>query len=206
MKKKVYLFDFDKTLTDKDSIFLLWKYAFKINKISRIEFVFKMVLGVLKYIFKGMDFREIKNVMTSVLACFSDNELKIFVKYIYEHHTLKDGVDFVERIDKDAYKMLVSASPINYLKYLDSYFDFDIIMGTNLDNNFKLVGKNNKSVEKVRRIKEHLKEKNIEIDYENSFAFSDSYKNDKPMLKMVKNRYLINSKVREDGFCNLEWE
>ena len=37
---------------------------------------------------------------------------------------------------------------------------------------------------------------NIEIDYENSYAYSDS-KHDLPMLKLVKNRYLVNKKNGE---------
>lgn len=206
MKQKIILFDFDKTLTDKDSIFLLWKYAFSKKKTNRIIFLLKMIKGFFKYLFTFGDFLMIKNEMTSVLSLFTEDELREFVDYIYENHILKDGVKYFNNLDKDAYKMLVSASPINYLKYLDKYFNFDTIIGTNLDEDFKVLGKNNKSSEKVKRIRKDLKNHNYSIDYDNSMAFSDSYKDDRPMLLLVKNRFLINSDIEKDGYNNLIWK
>ena len=156
MKKKVILFDFDKTLTDEDSIFLLWKYAFSKKKTNIFVFGFKMIKGFFKYL--------------------NEDELEEFVDYIYKNHILQDGVDYFKTFDDDSYKMLVSASPINYLKYLDKYFDFDMIMGTNLNKEYQVVGKNNKSSEKVRRIRNHLREKDISIEYEISLDISFSLK------------------------------
>ena len=173
MKKKVILFDFDKTLTDEDSIFLLWKYAFSKKKTNIFVFGFKMIKGFFKYLFTGLNFIMIKNEMCSVLKYFNEDELEEFVDYIYKNHILQDGVDYFKTFDDDSYKMLVSASPINYLKYLDKYFDFDMIMGTNLNKEYQVVGKNNKSSEKVRRIRNHLREKDISIEYEISLAFSE---------------------------------
>lgn len=206
MKKKVILFDFDKTLTDEDSIFLLWKYAFSKKKTNIFVFGFKMIKGFFKYLFTGLNFIMIKNEMCSVLKYFNEDELEEFVDYIYKNHILQDGVDYFKTFDDDSYKMLVSASPINYLKYLDKYFDFDMIMGTNLNKEYQVVGKNNKSSEKVRRIRNHLREKDISIEYEISLAFSDSFKDDRPMLQLVKNRYLINSDIQKKGFNNLNWK
>lgn len=205
MKKKVFLFDFDKTLTDEDSIFLLWEYAIENKKISRINYYWTMFLGALKYIFTLDNFKHMKNAMCSVLKYLSEEDLKNFAAYIYNNHILKEGEEYFNNLG-EGYKMLVSASPINYLKYMDKYFAFDVIMGTNLDSNFKIVGENNKQEAKVRRIDEYLKEKNIEIDYEISEGYSDSYSADRPMLEMVKNRYLINSDKREEGYINLSWK
>lgn len=205
MKKRIYLFDFDKTLTDEDSIFLLWKYAFKKKKCHFLSFAMRMVRGSFKYIIHGFNFTMIKNEMVSVIGYFSDDELRAFVRYVYNEHILKDGVEFFNSIDNSSYKMLVSASPINYLKYLDEFFDFDCIIGTDLNDDLTLSGKNNRSYEKVRRIRNHLREVNIEIDYDSSCAFSDSYKADRPMLEMVKNRYLINSDLKIDGYNNFHW-
>ena len=50
-----------------------------------------------------------------------------------------------------------------------------------------------KGNEKVERINNFLRESNIEIDYENSYAYSDS-KSDLPMLSLVKNSFLVNKK------------
>ena len=42
----------------------------------------------------------------------------------------------------------------------------------------------------MRRIYEVLKNRNLEIDYENSYGYSDSF-TDLPMLRLVKNRIRI---------------
>lgn len=204
MKKKVFLFDFDKTLTDEDSIFLLWKYAIKNKKVTRFFYYRNMLAGGIKYL-GSKDFRDIKNRMCMVLNYLTDEDLELFVDYLYNNHILKEGEEYFNNLE-DGYKMLVSASPTNYLKYVKKYFDFDVIMGTDLDVNFKIMGKNNKHQEKVRRINEYLKDIEIEIDYENSSGFSDSYSDDKPMLEMVKNRYLINSDKDIEGYNNLTWK
>lgn len=206
MKKQIILFDFDKTLTDDDSIFLLWKYAFSKKKTNYFKFILQMIKGFFKFLFSGFNFLMFKNELCSVLKYFNDEELKEFIDYIYEEHIYKDGVEEFNNLPKDSYKMLVSASPINYLKFVDKYFDFDLIIGTNLDNEYNVLGKNNKSTEKVKRIKKHLLEMDFNIDYENSSSYSDSFKDDRPMLMLVKNRFLINSDVEKRGYKNLNWK
>lgn len=206
MKKTIVMFDFDKTLTDKDSIILLWQYAFKKKKTNIFVFIAKMIKGFFKYIFSGMNFLMIKNELCSCLKYFNEIELEEFVDFVYNNHILKDGVNYYNNIDKNSYRMLVSASPVNYLVYLKKYFDFDVIIGTDLNSDYKVVGKNNKSSEKVRRIRNNLRENDLSIDYEKSMAFSDSYKDDLPMLLLAKNRYLINSDVKKRGFNYLNWK
>ena len=44
MIKKIAFFDFDKTLTDQDTIILLWKFAMDKNKISK-TYYYKMILS-----------------------------------------------------------------------------------------------------------------------------------------------------------------
>ena len=57
----------------------------------------------------------------------------------------------------------------------------------------QMIGKNCKNEEKVKRIQEVIKNHNLEIDYDLSYAYSDSL-HDIPMLKMVKNRIKIDTK------------
>lgn len=66
-------------------------------------------------------------------------------------------------------------------------------------------GSNNKGEEKVRRLKEVLKEENIEVDFKNSYMFSDSLA-DLPLFKLVGNPYLINSKKSYNNIKRLEWK
>ena len=54
-------------------------------------------------------------------------------------------------------------------------------------------GENCKGEEKVRRLKKVLKDENIEVDFKESYMFSDSL-SDKPLLDLVGKSYLINYK------------
>ena len=74
----------------------------------------------------------------------------------------------------------------------------DEILGTKTDikdgkYTSQMIGKNCKNEEKVKRIQEVIKNHNLEIDYDLSYAYSDSL-HDIPMLKMVKNRIKIDTK------------
>ena len=58
-------------------------------------------------------------------------------------------------------------------------------------------GNNCKGKEKVERLNQVLKEKNIKVDFKNSYMFSDSL-SDKPLLDLVGNPYLINYKKKNE--------
>ena len=84
-----------------------------------------------------------------------------------------------------------------------------MIIGTKfrVENGFfarEMDGLNCKGEEKVRRLKEYLQANNIEVDYKNSYMFSDSL-SDKPLLDLVGNPYLINYK-KKNGFKVLNWK
>ncbi|WBW49584.1 HAD family hydrolase [Peptoniphilus equinus] len=201
---RLALFDFDKTLTTEDTMAILWRYFFRTKRRRDVlSCVGGVARGGLSYIHKG-DFNAFKGDMVQILRHFSEGELEAFADYVYGNHMLHDGVAALKALDVE-YKMLVSASPINYLKYFAKYLDFDVIIGTDLDSYYRIEGTNNKGYEKVRRIQAHLKSKGLTIDYDRSMAFSDSYKADRPMLELVANRYLINSKVQKPGYDHLTW-
>ena len=144
--------------------------------------------------------------MVSIIKYFSEDELKSFVTdYLYPKFFFKEFEENFNCHDKDTIKILCSASASPYLKYVKEIYNFDYIIGTELDENYKLTKGNNKKNIKVENIKSLLDKEDIEIDYENSSAYSDSYKDDKYMLRLAKNRFLINSKVNKKGYCNLNW-
>ena len=58
-------------------------------------------------------------------------------------------------------------------------------------------GFNCKGEEKVRRLKEVLKEEKIDVDFKESYMFSDSL-SDKPLFDLVGKPYLINYKKNHD--------
>ena len=205
MKRKVALYDFDKTVVDCESIVELYKYAYKNKKIN----IFKSLLDLSAAYIKAKlnsDFTIMKNQMVSVIKYFTEDELEDFVtNYLYPKFFFKEFEEEFSSYDEDSIKILCSASATNYLIYVGELFPFDYIIGTDLDNDYKLSRGNNKKDIKVKNINEILEREGIEIDYENSLAYSDSYKDDKYMLRMVKNRYLINSNVNKKGYVNLTW-
>lgn len=205
MKRKVVLYDFDKTVVDCETIVELYKYAYKNKKIN----IFKSLLNLSAAYIKAKlnsDFTIMKNQMVSVIKSFTEDELQDFVtNYLYPKFFFKEFEEEFSSYDEDSIKILCSASATNYLIYVGELFPFDYIIGTDLDNDYKLCRGNNKKDIKVKNINEILEREGIEIDYENSLAYSDSYKDDKYMLRMVKNRYLINSKVNKKGYVNLTW-
>lgn len=205
MKKTVYLFDFDQTIISKDSIFLLWQYAIQKRPYLFTYFPYKVVGGQIAYRSKK-DFRHMKNALLSVLKYLSDEELKDFVhNYLYPKYFFKEVFTRFEDFDKEGVKVLVSASAINYLQYVGDILPFDYIIGTELDNNFRMLGENNKDGEKVKNILKLFQQEGLEIDYDSSHAYSDSYRHDHYMMELVRHRYLINSKVHQEGYEHLTW-
>ncbi|MDO5715714.1 MAG: HAD family hydrolase [Tissierellia bacterium] len=206
MKKTVYLFDFDKTIIDTDSIFLLWRYAMKKYPRVASRFPYKMIRGRLKYS-RSKDFRDMKNYMLAVLKYLTEDELKDFVhQELYPKHFYKDALELFNSLDSQAITLLVSASATNYLKFVGDILPFDYIIGTDLDENFKIKKDNNKGEVKVHNITTLLHQEGFEIDYEQSKSYSDSYKYDRYMMEMVRHRYLINSSKRVEGYENLYWQ
>lgn len=205
MKRKLALYDFDKTVVDCESIVELYKYGFKHKKIK----FFRTMAGLVSAYIRSKlasNFDIMKNQMVSIIKYFSEDELRDFVTdYLFPKFFFVEFEDEFYSHDEDTIKILCSASATPYLKYVKDLYPFDYILGTDLGDDYKLTRGNNKKDVKVKNIKDILAQEGIEIDYENSCGYSDSYKDDKYMLRMVKNRFLINSKVNKKGYENLSW-
>lgn len=205
MKRKLALYDFDKTVVDCESIVELYKYGFKNKKIK----FFRTMAGLVSAYIRSKlasDFDVMKNQMVSIIKYFSEDELRDFVTdYLFPKFFFVEFEDEFYSHDEDTIKILCSASATSYLKYVKDLYPFDYILGTDLGDDYKLTRGNNKKDVKVKNIKDLLAQEGIEIDYENSCGYSDSYKDDKYMLRMAKNRFLINSKVNKKGYENLSW-
>lgn len=205
MKRKLALYDFDKTVVDCESIVELYKYGFKNKKIK----FFRTMAGLVSAYIRSKlasDFDVMKNQMVSIIKYFSEDELRDFVTdYLFPKFFFVEFEDEFYSHDEDTIKILCSASATSYLKYVKDLYPFDYILGTDLGDDYKLTRGNNKKDVKVKNIKDLLAQEGIEIDYENSCGYSDSYKDDKYMLRMAKNRFLINSQVKKKGYENLSW-
>jgi HAD superfamily phosphoserine phosphatase-like hydrolase len=97
-----------------------------------------------------------------------------------------------------------------YINEFYSIKEVDKIIGTRLkieNGVYKnhIDGENNKGEAKVRRLKEVLKKESIEVDFQNSYMFSDSL-SDSPLFDIVGNPYLINYKKKHEKIKILEWK
>lgn len=205
MKRKIALFDFDKTVIAKDSILILYEKTAK-KKPGFRRNLYRHCLG---HVFAGRrdDLKKaIKEEFLSMIGHYTPAELKAFVKDNVMAYAFEEAIEEIRRLKAEGYYlMLVSASAQDYLQYIKDFLPFDHIIGTETDAEYRIVGENNKHAVKVDNILAHLTEKSIEIDYDNSVAYSDSLSADRPMLELVKHRYLINATVIPEGYTKLSW-
>ncbi|MDD7363520.1 MAG: HAD family hydrolase [Peptoniphilus sp.] len=206
MKRKIALFDFDKTVIYKDSIFILYDKTCRKVPGFRVKLFLHLVKDILSHNPKHLK-TTVKETYLRMLEYYSPEELESFVEEDLMSYAFPEAIDTIHRLKEDGYfLMLVSASVDDYLRYVKNVLPFDHIIGTRTDAAFKLVGGNNKREQKVDNILAYLDANDIAIDYEHSVSFSDSLSADRPMMELTKNRYLINSSARADGFKHLRWE
>lgn len=196
---KAAIFDFDKTLTKRDSIFNLLGYTFRKYPVSYTAVFLKTLFIALT--FYNLRIR-IKQSVLSILKFLTEDDLKAFIKDLYENEILKDGEEEVKKLKEEGYFLILnSASPEAYLKYITQYLPFDIVMGTRVSKNIK-IKENNRGDAKVKRMREEIKDfDNLDIVK----TYSDSYTADKPILELAKEKYLINSNRKIEGYDNLWW-
>lgn len=192
MKKvKCAFFDFDNTIAKGDTIYKLLPYTLKRHPLSIFRFVKTAFLGI-GYVFHIVSIETLKSSILFPLDLFSPGELEKFYRDIVEPSYYPHMVqELKKRQDEGCIVFLVTASSEAYMRY--NKLPIDVLMGTvtkqvNGRYTSKIIGKNCKKENKCDRINDYLKAHDYELDYDHSYAYSDST-SDIPMLKMVKNRY-----------------
>ena len=183
--KKIYLIDFDGTITSKDSFIIFT--LFSTNFINFLKYWVGVILffqfqenSFLKESFfknfKGID----SNLFDSLCESFNKIKLNNMIK--------KSFTDYIFKIDENSKVVIVSASIKNYLKPWCDKMGFDLL-STELEVfNGKMTGKfstpNCNGHEKVIRI-------NQQYDlsaYDEIHVFGNS-KGDLPMLELGTHKY-----------------
>lgn len=203
---KLAIFDVDYTITKKETLMELYKYSIKENKKNLIYLPRAIVSGLL-YVMKVYDEKRVKECFLKFIENMSEKDLNEFTSRFYKNRLKKiiynDSLQMMKKLKSEGYYIyLISASPEFYLKNLYDIKEVDKIIGTKFDMTNgvftrKMSGFNCKGEEKVKRLKEVLKEENIEVDFKDSYMFSDSL-SDKPLLDLVGHPYLINYKKKHD--------
>lgn len=204
--EKLAIFDIDYTITRKETLMEFFKYLVS-KDIKNIKFLPRALYSGLMYGVKVYDERKVKECFLKFIENIDEAELAKLTKSFYDERIskilYKDAVDMIKKLKKEGYMVvLISASPEFYVKEFYAIKEVDLIIGTKFTfegGKFirKMHGNNCKGEEKVRRLNEALKEKNIKVDFKNSYMFSDSL-SDKPLLDLVGNPYLINYKKKHE--------
>lgn len=204
--KKYAIFDFDKTITDRDSIKILWQtYGKNMGSQYYLQGI-SIGASFIGYKFTG-NFNPTKNKMAKIFDYMTEEDIEEFVNEVLPKYYYKDALEEIKHLKEEGYTLLlVSASYENYMKKVGENLGFDHVIGTRLGRLNELIGDNNRREEKVARIESYLEEIEESIDYENSRSYSDSYRDDKYMMELTAEKYLINSQVREEGYKNLVWK
>lgn len=204
--EKLALFDVDYTITRKETLMELFKYIIS-KDIKNIRFLPRALVSGFLYGIKVFDEKKVKEKFLKFIDGIDEKELAILVKEFYRDRLSQilytDALDMIKKLKSEGYLVyLISASPEFYLNELYAIKEVDMIIGTKFlfsEGKFarKMDGANCKGEEKVKRLKEVLKCKGIEVDYKNSYMFSDSL-SDKPLLDLVGKPYLINYKKNHE--------
>lgn len=204
--EKLAIFDIDFTLTKKETSMELYRYMVKRDK-TLIKYIPAHILTGLGYSIKVFDATKTKERFLKFLQGTKEEELKKIVKDFYREHITQllyeDGLKAIKDFKDHGYKVyLISASPEFYVNEFYNIEGVDKVIGTKFkmdDGIFTpiVIGKNCKGQEKVKRLMEEIEKDNIEVDFENSYMFSDSL-SDLPLLNLVGKGYLINYKKKHE--------
>ncbi len=204
--EKLAIFDIDYTITRKETLMEFFKYIVS-KDIKNIKFLPRALYSGLMYGVKVYDEKKVKECFLKFIENIDETELAKLTKSFYDERLstilYKDAVNMIKKLKNEGYMVvLISASPEFYVKEFYAIEEVDLIIGTKFTfegGKFirKMSGNNCKGEEKVRRLNEVLKEKNIKVDFKNSYMFSDSL-SDKPLLDLVGNPYLINYKKKHE--------
>lgn len=214
MKEKLAIFDVDFTLTKRETLVEFYFFMMKKNP-KLIRYLPKSIFSSVFYVLKIHDASKLKKTFIRFIDGIEENEMKKIVKEFYEKRLskilYKDAIDTIKKMKAQGYKIyLISASAEFYLSELYNIGEVDKVIGTRftLENGLhrnEIFGENCKGEEKVKRLKEVLKNENIQVDFENSYMFSDSL-SDLPLFNLVGHPYLINYRKVHDKIEILKWK
>ncbi|MBO6200317.1 MAG: haloacid dehalogenase-like hydrolase [Chryseobacterium sp.] len=185
--KKLYLFDFDGTLTYKDTMFLFLKF-YNPAKYS-IQFLKHVPLFILLKLKLANAEAVKKSFISSILKGESryniDKKAKLFFDENYPSLIRENALDFINNIDREhTESYIVSASLDIWVQPFAEKFNMTLLAtkAEFKDDVFtgKFIGKNCNKDEKVCRIEAELGDKK----FDKIIAFGDT-SGDKPMFKFA---------------------
>lgn len=177
--KKAIIYDFDKTIYSKETSITFMKYFLK----KHPYLIFPFFINLIKILFNLFNLSKVKNIFFDIFKYNNPNEdiidfwekeiNNIYPYFFNEISNNKKEADIL---------ILISASPDFLLKPLYKKLGFDILIATEY-NNYSIVGKNCKGVEKLNRLN------NLGAFHVLAF-YSDSL-SDKPLFDIADKKFSI---------------
>lgn len=211
---KLAIFDVDYTITKKETLLEFYKFMLKRDP-KLIRFAPRALVSSFFYVFKVFDASRAKENFISFIDGMEQEELlgltKEFYKKTLSRIFYEDAIDTMKRLKNKGFKIyLISASAQFYLDQFYNIEEVDKVIGTIFKceqgkYSRKIEGENCKGESKVKRLLKVIKEENIEVDFKQSYMFSDSL-SDSPLFELVGHPYLINYKKKNDKYEVLNWK
>lgn len=206
LKKKLIVYDFDKTIYGGETGTNFFKFYFKKFPLKSLVFIILYVEDILFYIFKQIKLKQLKERFFRFLEGHSKEEIDKLVTEFWEieKNKIYDWVkDELAENKKQADLVIVtSASPKFIIEKFLLDFGYDLVFGTEFvkfDNDrfiSKIYGENNKNDEKVKKLKMWAKKQ--KISFEILKFYSDSIA-DKPLYDLAKEKVWVNKGEKIEG-------
>ena len=206
MKKKLIVYDFDKTIYGGESGTNFFTYYLRNYPLKGLLFGLTYLKEVLFYLIKITDLKRLKERFFIFLESHSSEEIEKIVDGFwkkYEKKMYSWTQEELQENKKEADMVIVtSATPLFLLERLIPEMGYDMVFGTEFqgDGEEKFVaeikGENNKGMEKVKKLNKWAKENNIE--YEIIKFYSDSLA-DKPLYDIAEKKYWIKKGKKLEG-------
>jgi HAD superfamily hydrolase (TIGR01490 family) len=183
--KKLYCFDFDGTLTYKDTMFMYLKFYNPAK--YHIQFLRHVPLFILLKLKLAQAEKVKKSFVGSILKGQTQDKIEKKAQQFFEHNYPKivreNALDFINNIDRNnTQSLLVTASLDIWAQPFADAFQMQLVSTrAEFKNGIftgNFIGKNCNGNEKLERIKEEINNKK----YDKIIAFGDT-SGDKPMLK-----------------------
>ena len=216
---KIAIFDFDGTLFQKETLPFIVKY-YSNNKYSKgklIKFYIRVIALTIKYKLKldlTLDKEKYRSIAAKIfMYLFEDMDKGEIIKFFSDctteiiKHFNPAVLDSIKDRKAENYHIVIcSGANTLLLNEVTKYVEFDTVIGTELyflkdgsfDYNAQIIittGKN-KPIALLERFK------NIDIDWENSYAYGDSYY-DYDIMNLTGNPVAVNP---DDGLRRLAME
>lgn len=198
MQKRLALFDFDGTMIKGDSIAALVRAQFFQDIISLKDLLI-ILWQTLCWKLGKLPVESVKTRSLAGLSAIPSAQAEQFLnefatKALYPRIYRKAIKKLQAHKDKGHIVVLVSASPLCCLQYLQDLLPVDHIIATQTDEQYKVTC-NVVKEEKCRQIQAWVDSHKLDVDWAGSYAYGDSA-NDLPMLGMVGMPRLVNAHAK----------